>query len=159
MNMDELLAIILPGLQGSINLSLNDQQVGLLIEDFLEDKMSFINSIKSREGYLELNVKLPIIGAKIINVEIVSIDSSSKSLTANLKLLNLNRLLIKGVVALLNKFGAEFNFKDGILAVDLTGYWKELVSDLPKDARKKLNDVKITISSVTNKAVITIKIA
>ncbi|MDZ4182725.1 MAG: hypothetical protein U1B83_07610 [Candidatus Cloacimonadaceae bacterium] len=156
--MTHFLSLILPALKGTLSISLNDHQLNSLVEGILRDKSSLIHSVKSGSGYLELNIALPLIGSKSINVAIESIEVRSNLLRVRLHLLNVWRLLVKGLVALLRKQGIESHLEAEFLILDLSDKWKTAVSQIPEEARSKLNSLEITTAFSTEKAEISLKI-
>lgn len=158
METEQLLAIFLPGLQGSLSFSLSDQQLGTLLEGLLEEKAAFIGSVKFREGYLVLSLKIPLIGEKSINLEIDSIKIRSDKLLVSLKILNVSRLLIKGVVAILGTKGIECELIGENLILYLSDKWNTVVSRLPQEAIEKLNCIEIGTALNSNKAEIIVKL-
>ncbi len=147
---DTLLSLILPSLQGSVSISLNDQQLRSLIDVLLKDKKDRINSIHAQEGFLELNVKIPIIGGMTLNVQIDSIHISSSKQVVKLRLMNLNRLLVKGVTSLVSTPGVESSMEDQILALDITKKLSPTLARLPTEAKDKLDSLKISTSIKTD---------
>ncbi|MDD2228587.1 MAG: hypothetical protein PHY48_04150 [Candidatus Cloacimonetes bacterium] len=101
MNKAKLLALLLPGLSGTVSITLNDQQIYALMQELLQEKASYIKGIATKEGYIQLELNNPIV--KKLDLEIVSIEISSTKLIASLRIKNITPLLLKPVIGMLSK--------------------------------------------------------
>jgi hypothetical protein len=90
-------------LEGILKCSLYDQRLEKLIQELFKEKARLISYTRSKEEYLEIGVKIPLIGDKSISVAVESIELSSDRLIVRLRFLNVGTLLMKGVLELIGK--------------------------------------------------------
>lgn len=139
-------SLILPGLEGILKCSLDDQRLEKLIQELLKEKALLISYTRSKEGYLEIGVKIPLMGEKSINVAVESIELSSDRLIVMLRFLNVGSLLMKGVLALIGKPDISVRMEGQETVINLSEKWMDAIADLPSAARDKLDRVKIGVA-------------
>lgn len=154
MNISEIAAIILPGLEGSVCLTLSNNQLLSLIKGVLDEKANKISSAMSRDGYLELGVTLPFVGEKHICFIIDSVIVDSNRMIVKLKCLKAASIVLKFVLALLGKHSSERRMENDYLILDLSSKWNDCIKALPTEALDKLDNIMINVKLNDNSAII-----
>ncbi len=141
----ETLMNLLPGLSGHFTLKLTDAQLARLLQAYKRDIDIPVSSIVSRDGYLELSasMKAPIVGQIEIKPQIAveAIEVSSRRMVIKARILNVNMIIQKAISYLIGRFGLDMQMNNGVLSLNLTDRWIRSISDMPAEAKKKLDGI------------------
>lgn len=143
MNKEKLLALLLPELSGSVKITLNDQQLLALVQELLQEKASYIKSIASKDGYIQLELNIPLVNK--LDLEIVSIEINSTKLIVSLRILNIMPFLLKPVIGLLGKLGLKGKMNGDVMVVDFNDKLQGLIEGLPELAKERFDHLNIEV--------------
>ncbi|GAB1468113.1 hypothetical protein MASR2M64_08190 [Candidatus Cloacimonadota bacterium] len=148
MDKEKLLSLLLPGLSGSLSITLNDHQLYTLALELLHQKASHIKGIASKDGFVHLNLNIPVI--RKLDVEIVSIEISSSKLRTSLRILNIKTLFLKPVIYMLGILGFKGKMNEDLIVVDFSEKWKHVVASLQPEVISKLNCIVTQVDTHNN---------